>query len=110
MLKSKILWAFVLGVVTSALLLEAKINLGYSPLWSKILAVLSAPGIHLVGALNQPGALMNGWQKFWTGLAFSCNLFIYFIFWYLCIWMISYLRTRKDPYERENTLVPPLTR
>ena len=107
MFKSKVLWAFVLGVVTSALLLEAKINLAYSPLLTRILEVLSAPGTHLSTSLNQPGVLMNGWQKFWAGLAFTCNLAIYILFWYLCIWTISYFRSRRDPYERENTLVPP---
>jgi hypothetical protein len=110
MLKSKILWAFVLGVITSALLLEAKINLGYSPLWSRILEMLSAPGTHLASSLNQPGVLMSGWEKFWAGLAFACNLLIYIVFWYACIWLTTYLRSRKHPYERENTLVPPTFR
>jgi cbb3-type cytochrome oxidase subunit 3 len=110
MLKSKVLWAFVFGVITSALLLEAKINLAYSPLWSRVLEVLSAPGTHLTTWLNQPGVLMQGWEKFWTGLAFTCNLLIYILFWYACIWITAYARTRRHPYDRENTLVPPLTR
>jgi hypothetical protein len=110
MFKSKILWGFVLGVVTSALLLEAKINLAYTPLWSRILEVLSAPGTHLTAWLNQPGVLMHNWEKFWTGLAFTCNLLIYILFWYACIWITTYARTRRHPYDRENTLVPPLTR
>jgi cbb3-type cytochrome oxidase subunit 3 len=110
MLKSKVLWAFVFGVLTSALLLEAKINLAYSPLWSKTLEALSAPGTHLTTWLNQPGVLMHGWEKFWTGLAFTCNLLIYILFWYACIWITAYARTRRHPYDRENTLVPPLTR
>lgn len=110
MLKSKILWAFVLGVITSALLLEAKIHLGYSPWENRILGALAAPGTHLAISLNTPGTLMSGWQKFWTGLAFSCNLLIYILFWYLCICMIGYFRSRKHPYERENTLVPPTLR
>ncbi len=37
MLKSKLLWAFILGVVTSVLLVEAKIHLGYSPWETRIL-------------------------------------------------------------------------
>ena len=110
MFKSKILWAFILGVATAVLFFEAKINLGYSPVWTRILDVLTAPGTHLSTALNQPGALMNGWQKFWTGLTFACNLVVYTIFWYLCISITSYFRSRQDPYDRENTLVPPVTR
>jgi hypothetical protein len=110
MLKSKILWAFVLGVITSALLLEAKINLGYSPLWSRILEVLSAPGTHLATSLDQPGVLMSGWQKFWSALAFTCNLLVYILFWYACIWITWYARFRRHPYDHENTLVPPITR
>lgn len=110
MLKSKLLWAFILGVATSVLLLEAKINLAYSPLWSRILVVLSAPGTHLATSLNTPGALMSGWQRFWTGLAFTCNLLIYILFWYACIWITWYARFRRHPYDHENTLVPPITR
>ena len=110
MLKSKILWAFVLGVVTSALLLEAKMHLGYGPWETRILGALSAPGAHLASSLNQPSALMSGWQKFWTGLAFTCNLIIYTLFWYACIWITWYARFRRHPYDHQNTLVPPITR
>jgi len=110
MSKSKILWAFVLGVVSSVLLFEAKINLAYSPLWSRIPHVLTAPGTHLVSALNTPGALMADWTKFWATVAFICNLLIYTFFWYALFTAIGYLRTRQNPYDRENTLVPPLTR
>jgi hypothetical protein len=110
MLKSKLLWAFVLGVATSVLLLEAKIHLGYNPWETRALGVLGAPGTHLVTALNQPGVLLAGWTKFWAGLAFACNLLIYAFFWHACIWLFSYRRHRQEPYDRENTLVPPLTR
>ncbi|HKW62966.1 MAG TPA: hypothetical protein VJN89_10510 [Candidatus Acidoferrum sp.] len=110
MLKSKILWAFVFGVITSALMLEAKINLAYSPIWARILEVLSTPGTHLASSLNQPGVLMGGWQKFWTGLAFACNLLIYILCWYAFIWITTYARSRRRPYDRENTLVPPVSR
>ena len=110
MLKSKLLWAFILGVATSILLVEAKIHLGYSPWENRIHGVLAAPGTHLATSLNTPGALMSGWQKFWTGLAFTCNLVIYILFWYLCIWISWYTRFRRHPYDHENTLVPPITR
>ena len=110
MLKSKLLWAFVLAVATSVLLLEAKIHLGYNPWETRILGALSAPGTHLANSLNQPGVLMSGWEKFWTGLAFTCNLLVYTFFWYAFIWIAGYSRSRKQPYDRENTLMPPLTR
>jgi len=70
MFKTKILWALVLGVVTSALLREAKINLAYSPLWSRIPHVLTAPGTRFVAAINMPGTLMEGSTRFWAGVAF----------------------------------------
>lgn len=110
MLKSKLLWAFILGVATSILLVEAKIHLGYNPWENRILGVLAAPGTHLATSLNQPGVLLNGWQKFWTALAFTCNLLVYILFWYLCIWLSWYTRFRRRPYDHENTLVPPITR
>ena len=110
MFKSKILWAFVMGVVTSVLLLEAKTNLAYSPLWSRIPHVLTAPGTHFVAALNMPGTLLEGRTRFWAAVAFTCNLLIYVSFWYALFGMIGYLRGRQKPYDRQNTLVPPITR
>jgi hypothetical protein len=110
MFKSKTLWALVLGVATSVLLLEAKIHFGYNPWETRILGVLAAPGTHLVTVLDTPGTLLAGWSKFWAGLAFACNLLIYSFFWYACIWIFGYRRSRQEPYERENTLVPPITR
>jgi hypothetical protein len=108
MFRSKLLWALVLGVATSILLLEAKIHLGYNPWETRILGVLAAPGTHLATALNQPGVLLAGWSKFWAGLAFACNLLIYVFFWYACIWIFSYRRHRQEPYDHEgNTLVRP---
>lgn len=110
MLKSKLLWAFILGVATSVLLLEAKIHLGYNPWETRILGALAAPGTHLTTALNQPGVLFQGWHKFWFALSFSCNLLVYIFFWYAFIWVFGYRRSRKQPYDHENTLMPPLTR
>jgi hypothetical protein len=110
MFKSKLLWAFVLAVVTSVLLLEAKVRLGYSPLETRILDVLAAPGTHLVDSLNTPGTLMGGWTRFWRALAFTCNFLIYMFFWYAVIWITGYARTRRHPYDGENTLVPPISR
>jgi len=106
MLKSKLLWAFVLAVATSGRLLQAKVHLGYNPLETRILYALAAPGTHLVGALNTPGSLTESWTRFWGVVAFTCNFLIYAIFWYACIWITTYARARKHPYDRENTLVP----
>lgn len=110
MLKSKILWALVLGVATSVLLVEARINLAYSRLWSWIRHVLTAPGTRFAAALNMPGALLGGSTRFWAAVAFTCNLLIYVFCWYALFWTIGYVRGRKDPYDRQNTLVPPITR
>ncbi len=110
MLRSKLLWAFVLGVITSVILFEAKINLAYSPVSTRVLDALAAPGTHLVGLLNTPGTLTESWTRFWRVVAFTCNLLIYVFFWYACIWITSYARGRRHPYDHENTLVPPLTR
>jgi hypothetical protein len=110
MFRSKILWAIVLGVVTSVLILEARINLGYSPVGTRILYALAAPGTHFVGMLNTPGSLTEGWTRFWRVVAFTCNLLLYIFFWYAWIWIASYLRERQHPYDRESTLVPPSLR
>lgn len=110
MFKSKILWALVLSVVTSVLLREAKINLAYSPLWSRIPHVLTAPGTRFVAAINMPGTLMEGSTRLWAVVAFTCNLLIYILFWYGLLRMIGYFRVRRNPYDRQNTLVPPIAR
>ena len=111
MFKSKILWALVLGVATSVLLLEAKMHLGYNPWETRILGVLAAPGTHLVTALDTASTPLASWTRFWTGLAFACNLLIYAFFWFICIWIFGSLRHRQEPYDdHDNTLVPPITR
>lgn len=110
MLKSKLLWAIILAIATSALLVEAKIHFGYSPLETRIFGVLTAPGTHLASSLNQPGVLMSGGQRFWAGLALACNWVIYVFFWYIFLSIVTYRRSRQAPYDHDNTLVPPLTR
>ena len=110
MLKSKLLWAIILGVATSILLVETKIHFGYSPWETRIFGMLTAPGAHLASSLDVPGALMNGWERFWRGLAFACNLLVYVVFWYVFIWIAGYRRSRQQPYDHENTLVPPIPR
>jgi|SRR5215469_838056 len=110
MIKSKIIWALVLGVVTSVLLREARMNLADSPQWRRIPHTLAAPGTHLVAALNTPGTLMGGSTRFWGAVGFACNLMIYLLFWYALLSTIAYLRGRRNPYDRQNTLVPPITR
>lgn len=110
MLKSKLLWGLILGVATSVLLFEAKIHLVYRLWETRILGALAAPGAHLVTTLNTPGTLFGGWPKFWVVLSFTCNLLIYIFFWYVLIWILGYRRARKQPYDHDNTLVPPVTR
>ena len=105
MFKSKILWALVVGVVTSVLLREARINLAYSPLWSRIPHLLTAPGTRFVAAINTPGTLMEGSTRFWAVVVFACNLLIYVLFWYGLFRVIGYFRGRRNPYERQNSLV-----
>lgn len=106
MFKMKTLWALVLGVATSVLLREARINLAYSPLWRRIPHLLTAPGTHLVAAINTPGTLLGSSTTLWRGVAFTCNLLIYVLFWYALLSIIGYLRGRRNPYDRQDTLVP----
>lgn len=110
MFKSKILWALVLGVASSVLLLKAKVNLADSPLWSRIPHALTAPGTRFVAALDTPGTLLQGWTRFWAAVAFTCNSLIYVFFWHSIFRTIGYLRGRQNPYNRQNTLVPPISR
>src|SRR5262249_35777731 len=105
MLRSKILWAFVLGVVTSVLVFEGKMNLGYSPLWSRTIEVLASAGTHFAGAIFPSGVPEGGWGKFWGALAIGCNFLVYVFFWYACIWITSYFLERRHPYDRQNTLL-----
>ena len=109
MLRSKLLWAIILGIATSVLLVEAKIHYGYSPLETRIAGVLTAPGTHLATSLNQPGVLMSGWQRFWTGLAIACNWVIYVFAWYILLWIVTFGRAHRDPYNHQDTMVPPLS-
>ncbi len=51
MFRSKIFWGSVMGVVTSVLIFEGKINLGYSPVWSRVWEVLSVPGMRFANAI-----------------------------------------------------------
>jgi len=107
MFRTRIFWAIVLGVVTSVLIFEARTNLAFGEVGGKVLAGLVAPGARLVFAVNKPGTLLEGSTRFWSGLAIACNFLIYLFFWYACIWIVGYLRERRNPYEREATLVPP---
>jgi hypothetical protein len=110
MLRSKILWAFVLGVVTSVLIIEGRLNLGYNPLLSRAIEALTVPGTHFANSIFPSGIPEGGWGKFWSALAITCNFAIYAIFWYACIWLTSYFRERRHPYDRQHTLVPPSLR
>ena len=110
MLRSKIFWGCVMGVVTSVLIFEGSINLGYSPLWSRVSEVLTVPGTRLASAIFSSGVHDGIWAKFWSALAIAGNLVVYAFFWYGCIWIASYFRERQHPYDRQRTLVPPSLR
>jgi len=110
MFRSKIIWGFVLGVVTSVLIFEGRINLGYSPLWSKVSEVLTVPGTRFANAVFSSSVLNEIFGKFWSTLAIACNLMVYAFFWYGCIWIAGYLRERRHPYDRQPTLLPPSVR
>lgn len=111
MFRSKILWGCVLGVVSSVLILEGRINLGYSPLWSRVLETLTVPGTRFANAIFSSSVPGGIWAKLWSALAIAGNLVVYAFFWYACIWIASYFRQRQHPYNRQPTLVPPsLTR
>ncbi|HKD49958.1 MAG TPA: hypothetical protein VKB90_04125 [Candidatus Acidoferrum sp.] len=111
MLRSKLLWAIILGIATSVLLIEAKIHLGYNPWETRIQGALVWPGAHLVTALNTEGTLFQGWTRFWVGLSFACNLLVYAFVWYVCLWILGALIHRQQPYDGgDNSFVPPITR
>ena len=105
MFRSKIFWGSVMGVVTSVLIFEGKINLGYSPVWSRVWEVLSVPGMRFANAIFSSGIHEGIWGKVWGGLAIACNLMVYAFFWYACIWITSYFRERRHPYDRQSTLL-----
>ena len=105
MFRSKIFWGSVMGVLTSVLMFEGKINLGYSPVWSRVSEVLSVPGTRFANAIFSSGIHEGIWGKVWSGLAIACNLMVYAFFWYACIWITSYFRERRHPYDRQSTLL-----
>ena|SRR5215470_10837882 len=109
MLKTRTFWAIVLGVITCVLLFEAKNYASYSPLATRAMEILTAPGTRVVAAVYPPGSSTLLSVQFWEGLSLSCNFLLYAFFWYICIWFISYLRARQHPYDRGNTL-PQLSR
>ena len=104
MLRTRTFWAIILGVITCVLLFEAKNYASYSPLVTRAVAVLTAPGARVVAAVYPPGSATLLSAQFWEGLSLSCNFLLYAFFWYFCIWFVGYLRVRQDPYERGNTL------
>jgi drug/metabolite transporter (DMT)-like permease len=106
MLRSKLLWAIVLAVVTTVLIVEARSNLQFSPLGSRIVHAVATPGAYFVGRLHPPDLLAGRWTRWSAALARTCNFLVYAFFWYACIWMTSYLRARQHPYDRSNTFVP----
>jgi hypothetical protein len=110
MFRSKIFWGSVLGVVTSVLVFEGRINLGYSPLWSRALEVLAVPGTRFANAIFSSGIHDGIWAKFWNALAIACNFMVYAFFWFGSIWIASYFRERQHPYDRQSTLMPPSPR
>lgn len=105
MFRSKLFWGSVLGVVTSVLLFEGRIKLGYSPMWSRVTGMLAVPGTRFANAVFSSGVPDGAWAKFWLGLAIGCNFVVYAFFWFGCIWMVSYLRERQHPYDRQSTLI-----
>jgi hypothetical protein len=110
MFRSKIFWGSVLGVITSVLIFESRINFGYNPLWSRVSEVLTVPGTRFANTIFSSGIHDGIWAKFGSALAIACNLIIYTFFWYGCLWIASYFRERQRPYDRQTTLVPPSLR
>ena len=110
MFRSKIFWGSVLGVVTSVLIFEGRINLGYSPLWSRVLEVLAAAGTRVANAIFSSGVHDGIWAKVWNAIAIVCNFMVYAFFWFGSIWVASYFRERQHPYDRQSTLLPPSLR
>src|SRR6266404_2275571 len=74
MFRSKIFWGSVLGVVTSILIFEGRINLGYSPLWSRVSEVLTVPGTRFANAIFSSRVHAGIWAKFWSALAISWSM------------------------------------
>lgn len=104
MLRSKILWAIVLAVVTSVLIFETRTSLQVSPVGDRILHTVAKPGAYFVGLLHPPDLLPGGWERWSVGIARTFNFLVYLFFWYACIWITSYFRARRHPYDRTNAL------
>ena len=107
MFRSKIFWGLVLGVVTSVLLFEGRIHLGYNPLWNRVLEALAIPGARFASYIFPSGVPDGVWAKFYSALAIGCNLLAYAVFWSVCLWIAVSFRERQHPYDRQSTLVPP---
>jgi len=108
MLRTRIFWAIVLGIVSLVLIFEAKTNLAYGAVGTRVFAYLAAPGSHLASALSNSASFAGeGWTRVWAGLAIACNFLTYLFFWYVGTWIIGHVRKRQHPYEDEGTLVPP---
>ena len=107
MFRSKLFWGLVLGVVSSVLIFEGKMNLGDSAFWSRAIEVLSALGTRFANAVFPSGIPEGGWRRFYEALAIGCNFLVYAFFWFASIWIIGYFRERQHPYDRQHTLVPP---
>jgi hypothetical protein len=107
MFRSKFFWGSVLGVVTSILIFEGRINLGYSPLWSRVSEVLTVPGTRFANAVFSSWVFDGILAKLQSPLAIACNLVVYAFFWYGCILIVSSFRERQHPYDRQTTLMPP---
>ena len=105
MFKTRTFWAIVLGVMTSVLIFEARINFSDNPLFIRAANTLSAPGAHVVTALDSRAGSLAGWARLWQATSIASNFLIYAFFWYACIWTIGYLRARQYPYDRQNTLL-----
>jgi hypothetical protein len=107
MFRSKILWAILLAVISSLLIVEAKTNLPFNPVRTRILDAVATPGAYFAALLYPPGIPTGGGSRIWVALALTFNFLVYAFFWYACIWITSYLRARQHPYDRGHTLVPP---
>lgn len=110
MFRSKTFWGCVLGALTSVLIFEGRINLGYSPLWSRVLEILTVPGTHLANAIFPSGLPGGIWAKVWNGFAIAGNFVVYAFFWCACLWVAISSHERQHPYDRQTTLVPPSLR
>jgi len=105
MFKTRTFWAIVLAIITSILVLETKLNFSGNALWLRAASVLSTPGARVVAALDSPGSALQGWARFWQTTALVCNFLVYAIFWYVCVWLVGYFRSRRHPYDRQPTML-----